>query len=121
MRKSRNRMVLERVARLHEKVEADTQRMRKSTLDSLEEIFGLAISLAKGDVKTQTTESGKVKVTLKQRQIWARIAAYVAQVMNSIAHGFDEKDVDVKLEELERLVDEAKARAEDGKTQGKTA
>ena len=121
MKKSRKRMVLERVARLHERVEADTQRMRKNTLDSLEEIFNLAISLAKGDVKTQTTESRKVKVTLKQRQIWARISAYVAQVMNSIAHGFDERDIDVKLDELERLVDEAQARAEDGRNQRKTA
>jgi len=121
MKNSRKNMLSTRVARLRERVEADTQRVRKKTLDSLEEIFNLAVSLAKGDIQTQKVGRKQVKVTLKQRQIWARIAAYVAQVMNSIAHGFDERDLDAQLDELERLIDEAQARAEDGKTQGKTA
>jgi len=114
-------MISTRVATLRERVEVDTQRIRKTTLNSLEEIFNLAVSVAKGDIKTQKVGQSQVKVTLKQRQFWARIAAYVAQVMNSIAHGFDERELDAQLDELERLVDEAQARAEDGKAQGKTA
>ena len=121
MKKSRKNMISTRVARLRERVEVDTQRVRKTTLNSLEEIFNLAVSLAKGDIKTQKVGRSQVKVSLKQRQFWARIAAYVAQVMNSIAHGFDERDLDAQLDELERLVDEAQARTEDGKAQGKTA
>lgn len=113
-------MISTRVARLRERVELDTQRVRKNTLDSLEDIFNLAVSVAKGDVQTQKVGKSQVRLTLKQRQFWARIAAYVAQVMNSIAHGFDERDLDAQLDELERLVDEAQARTEDAKTREKT-
>jgi len=62
-------------------------------------------------------EGGKQKkVTLKERRMWARVAGYVAQVMNSVAEGFDEREIDVQLDELERLVREAKAKAKTGKT-----
>jgi hypothetical protein len=121
LRKSRKGMISSRVARLREKVKVDTQRIRKTTLNRLEEIFNLAVSLAKADFKTQKVDGKKVKVTLKQRQIWARVAAYVAQVMNSIAAGFDERDIDVQLDKLERLVDEAQARAENAANREKTA
>jgi len=105
-------MIFRRVAKLREKVKVDTQRMRVKWMKSLEEIFNLAVSLAKGEFKTQTVNGETVKVTMKQRQMWARIAAYTAQIMNSIAQGFDERQIDVQLNELERLVSEAKAKAE---------
>lgn len=54
----------------------------------------------------------QVKVSLKQRQLWARVAAYTAQIINSIAEGFDEREIDIQLDELERLINEAKAKAE---------
>jgi len=108
-------MILRRVAKLREKVKVDTQRMRAKWMKSLEEIFNFAASLAKGEFKTQTVNGETVKVTMKQRQIWARIAAYTAQIMNSIAQGFDERQIDAQLDELERLVSEAKAKT---KTKG---
>jgi len=108
-------MILRRVAKLREKVKVDTQRMRAKWMKSLEEIFNFAASLAKGEFKTQTVNGETVKVSMKQRQIWARIAAYTAQIMNSIAQGFDEREIDAQLDELERLVSEAKAKT---KTKG---
>jgi hypothetical protein len=53
--------------------------------------------------------------------MWARIAAYIAQIMNTIANGIDERQIDNDLALLERLVNEATAknsgsqsRSEDG-------
>lgn len=114
---SRKIMIFRRIAKLREEVKLDTQQIRQKTLASLEEIFDLAVSLAKGTVKTQNEKGKPAKVTIKQRQIWARVAAYTAQIMNSIASGFDEKEVDVQLDELEKLVNEAKAKAKDGGAQ----
>jgi len=63
------------------------------------------------------SDGEEVPITLKQRQMWARIAAYTAQIINSVASGFDERQIDVQLDELERLVNEAKTKAKDGTNQ----
>jgi hypothetical protein len=120
-RTSRKLMIFKRVNRLRRKIEINTQRIRVQTLRSLEEIFKLAASLAKGEFQTQTVDSKTLEVTVKERQLWARVAAYTAQVMNTIAEHFDERELDVQLIELEKLVNEAKAKAKDRKTQEGTA
>jgi len=103
--------ISQRVVRLRRTVQIDTQQIRSKALKDLGELFELAMALARGEVKTQT-EGGKTeRVTLKQRQMWARIAAYVAQIMNSVATGFDERQIDKNLDELERMVREARAKA----------
>jgi len=109
---SRKLLIARRLANLRQRMKIDTQEIRSRTLADLKILFDLAVSLAKGEVKTQTENGRTVKVTLKQRQIWARVAAYVAQIINSIAEGFDEREVDIQLDELERLVNEAKAKTE---------
>jgi len=110
-------MIARRVTELKQTIKVDTQKTRANALKNLEELFDLAVALAKGQVKTQTVEGQKVKVTLKQRQIWARVAAYIAQIMNSIATGFDERQINADLEELECLVNEARAKTKNEKTQ----
>jgi len=108
---SRKIMIVRRIAELKETVKVDTQRIRTKTLDSLQQLFDLAAALAKGELKTQNEAGMPVKVTLKQRQMWARVAAYIAQIMNSVAQGFDERQIDVQLDELEKFVNEARAKA----------
>jgi len=108
--------VSRRVAQIRRYVQTETQRTRKKLMKSLEEIFDLAASLARGEVKSLTEGGVKAKVMMKQRQIWARVAAYVAQIMNSIAEAIDEREIDEQLAELGRLVDEARVRAS-GKTE----
>ena len=110
-------MIERRLRRLRKRIKVDTQEIRSKTLDNLEEIFNLAASLAKGEFKTQNVDGSPVKVTIKQRQMWARVAAYVAQIMNSIALRFDERQIDIDLDELERLVNEAKAKGKDGEAE----
>ena len=119
VRITRKRMIERRLAKFRKEVEVETQIMREKALKRLEELFNLAASLAKGKVKTQTENGKKLVVTLPQRQKWAHVAAYIAQVMNSIATRFDERQIDVDLDELERLINEAKAKAKGKKTKRK--
>jgi hypothetical protein len=42
--------------------------------------------------------------------MWARIAAYIAQIINTIADGIDERQIDKDLALLEKLVNEATAK-----------
>jgi len=114
MKISRNRIIARRVAQLRRSVQVETQRTRKKLLIKLEEIFDLAVSLAKGEVKTLTENGVKVKVTMKQRQIWARVAAYTAQIISSIAEAIDEREIDAMLAELEALIDAARSKVKDG-------
>jgi len=113
---SRKQAIEQRVVQLRKTVKVNTQRIRRDLLNYLEEIFNLAASLARGRYQTQVEGGKQKKVTLKERRMWARVAGYVAQVMNSVAEGFDEREIDVQLDELERLVREAKAKAKTGKT-----
>jgi len=53
---------------------------------------------------------------LKQRQMWTRVAAYIAQIINSAASGFDEKQIDEDLNKLEKLINEATAKNKTQKT-----
>lgn len=110
MKMSRKLMIANRVSQLKRRIKIDTQKIRSNTLENLEKLFHLATSLAKGDFETQTVNGKTEKVTMKQRQLWARVAAYIAQTMNNIAECFDEKAVDEKLNELERLVNEARSK-----------
>ena len=74
-----------RVVSLRRTVRIETQRMRENALESLEDLFTLAASIAKGEIKTQMVKGRQVAISMKQRQVWARVAAYIAQIMNSIA------------------------------------
>jgi len=60
-------MIFKRVNRLRRKIEINTQRIRAQTLESLEEIFKLAASLAKGEFQTQTVNGKTLEVTMKER------------------------------------------------------
>jgi len=69
--------------------------MRAKLLKSLQEQFDIADGFAKDD-----------SLTPKQRQFWMRISAYIVQVMNSVARGFDDAKISRQLDELERLIRE---------------
>lgn len=103
-------MISWRVLKAEETLHVDTQKLRRKLMDWLEEIFDLACRIAKGEIQTL---EGK-PLTLKARKDWARIAGFTAQVIQSIAKGFDEKEIDDQLKELRRLIDEAKAKAGTG-------
>jgi hypothetical protein len=89
----------------------DTQAIRTKLLRQLEGLFDLAIAIAKGKVKRLRDEDGKeYDLTIKQREKWARVAAYTGQVMGSLALGFDEKQLQADLKRLEEMVNEVRRR-----------
>jgi UDP-galactopyranose mutase len=89
----------------------DSQAIRAKLLRQLEGIFELAISIAKGKVKRLRDENGsEYTLTPKQREKWARIAAYTAQVMHNLTRGFDEKQFQTDLKKLEEMVNEVRRR-----------
>ncbi len=113
-------MIAKQVAELKEGAKYDMQQVRFKTLNDLERIFNLASELARGRVKTQT-EGGKTeKVTLRERQRWLLVAKKIAETMNSAASNLEEDKINTHLEELEQLVEEAKAKAEKGRAEERT-
>ncbi len=107
---ARKIVVARRISQLRRSVRFDTDRLRRKTIGSLEQLFDVATDFAKGRIKWQTQDGKASPVTIKQRQMWARIAAYVAQIMNTIANGIDERQIDKDLALLEKLVNEATAK-----------
>jgi len=92
---------IRRVARV------DSQEIRAKLLRQLDALFNLAFSIAQGKVKRLRDDEGKeYGVTPQQRQKWARLAAYTAQVMQNLSKGFDEKEFQTDLKKLERMVNE---------------
>jgi len=79
-------------------------------MGDLKELFDMAAGLARGDFGSQLVEGKQESISVKERQKWVRVAAYTAQVLNSITDKFDEREVDRELAELEKLVDEASAK-----------
>jgi hypothetical protein len=56
-----------------------------------------------------------VPIGLNQRRRWASVAARVAQIMNNVVSNFDEREIDVQLDELQRLVNETNANPKNGR------
>jgi DNA-binding MarR family transcriptional regulator len=77
----------------------------------LEGLFDLAVCVAKGEVKRLRDEDGnEYKVTPKQREKWACIAAYTGQVMHNLTMGYDERQLQTDVKRLEQMVNEVKRR-----------
>jgi hypothetical protein len=99
------------LGKMQASMRVDSQEIRAKLLRRLEGLFDLAISVAKGKVKTLVDESGKKHtVTFKERQMWGRLAAYTAQVMQNLSQGFDEKEFRINLKRLEEMVHEIEQR-----------
>jgi len=87
--------MIRRIGNTKEILKVDTQLIRSKLLESLERQFEIADGFAKDE-----------SLKPKQRQFWMRISAYVGQVMNSVAKGFDEFKISRQLDELERMIRE---------------
>ena len=112
----RLRFISSRVVAVRNDVEASTQRLRKKTLNRLEEIFRVAAKIARGEIRHQRSNGKMVPISLNQRRRWVRVAEHIAQTMNSIASNLDEQEIHAQLNELEKLVNEANANPKDEKS-----
>jgi hypothetical protein len=88
-------------------------------MKELEQLFYLSSTLAKGKIKWDRIDGKNVPITIKQRQAWARVAAYIAQTIGAITEHFDQHEIDSELAELEKLVNEASAKKEVAAPEGK--
>jgi hypothetical protein len=102
-----------RVLRLERAYKFETRRLRKHMMNELTVIFRMASAIAKGKVKTHVVDGKRIHYSVRQREKWARVAGYIAQVIDAIAKNFDEHELDLMLTEAERLVHEARQVAED--------
>lgn len=125
---SRKTQVARRFSQLRKTFKVDTQEVRTHAIKRLKELFDLSSDFAKGAYRFQYEKGKREPLTIKQRQMWARIAAYIAQIMNTIVNGIDERQIDEDLTKLEKLVNEATAAnglkgsgKEDGKEKGAAA
>jgi hypothetical protein len=83
----------------------DTQRLRGRIILQLEQIFHIASGYARGSISKMIDKDGKARsLTVVERQHWAKVAAYSAQVINSLANGLDERQIDKDLDKLEELL-----------------
>jgi len=95
-----------RISRLRQYVKLDTQRLRTKTIERLDSLFAVATSIASGQVMVQRVGRDRLPITPKQRQMWAHVAAHIAQTMGNLATKYDEKQFEEDLARLEVLVDE---------------
>jgi len=99
-------VIEKRIKKLRATFRLDTQQLRYNLINRLTELFNAASHLAKSR-----------DIELKDRQEWTRIASYIAQTIESVSKGYDERQIDKDLAELEKMIDEAKAKGKIGKTQ----
>jgi hypothetical protein len=107
MRLQRVIVIKKRIHKLRATFKLDTQQLRYNLINRLTELFNDASHLAKSR-----------DIEVKDRQEWTRIAGYIAQTIESVSKGYDERQIDRDLAELEKMIDEAKAKRKDGQTQG---
>jgi len=98
--------VKRRLADIRETAKLETQFYRRKLVLRLHSIFNLATSIAIGETK-QLRVGGKFEcISAKERQMWAHVAAHVAEVIGKLSSSYDEKDFKEDLIELERQIDE---------------
>ena len=99
-------LVERRISSIQREVDYNTQQLRKRTMVSLETLFTLASSIAKGEPVERKIGENEQPINLQQRQMWGHVAAHAALAMGNLAKGFDERQFNEDLAKLERLVDE---------------
>ncbi len=88
----------------------DTQRTRQRLIIQLEDLFDIASNYARGKIQRVVDETGKQRpLTIAERQHYARIAAYTAQIINSMVKGIDERQIDHDLDKLEAMLNKTKS------------
>jgi len=100
VRFNRNTMLIRRLYQTRRIFQLDTQNIRVKLISRLEELFNLAQANAKSQ-----------RLGIGQREKWAKVAAFIAQTINSLTQAFDERAFDDNLKKLESLIEQAKAKA----------
>ena len=99
-----------RISKTRHILSFDAERTRRKLNVQLEEVFHIASDYARGKIGRVTVKDGKKRpLTIVERQHWARIAAYTGQVINNIAKGIDERQINLDLDKLEAMLNKTAA------------
>jgi hypothetical protein len=91
---SSTKLIQRRVAKIADKYDVNTQRVR----------FELILELKALEEMAQQNAIDERCADIKL--IWVRVAAYVGQVVNSISKSYDDATVDAELSRLKRQVEQ---------------
>ena len=91
-----NRFLQRRISNLTEKFDGDTQRIRAQLIMELKGLQETAVEQVQSTTGKKTAE----------QQNWARLAAYLSQVINSIGKTYDITQIKDELEELRKTIGE---------------
>ena len=83
-----------RICHLQRRFKVDTQSLRNRWITELDDLFGVATSIAKGKVTQQQVGDKLQSITVKERQMWAQAAANIGAVMGNLSKGYDEVQID---------------------------
>ena len=86
-----------RIARIADKLKLDTQKIR----------FELILELKALAEMAQQKAIDTHPASIEAKQNWARIAAYISQVINSISKTYDEATALEELDRLEKMIEQA--------------
>jgi cell division protein FtsL len=98
-----------RIFTFRENARLDMQALRNKWLTELDDLFDTANAIAKGKVGQQKVGDKLQHITPKERQMWAQIASNVGMVMSSLSKGYDERQFNQDITELEKQIEEWKA------------
>lgn len=118
LRRAPNDAVARRILHLRDATKLDTQELRSKTIKQLEQLFDVAVSIAKGKTKFTRVDGKEIRISLKLRQMWARVAANIAATIGHLAKGFDERQLDEDLAKLESMMNEIKAESKTESNRG---
>ena len=105
MRSTCRLRVSTQINRMRRILHINTQRTRCMIISRLETVFEIASDYARAEISKVVGEDGKERpLTIIERQNWARIAAYSADILNHIAKSFDERKIDRDLDRLEAML-----------------
>jgi len=92
----KNQLTLKkRIAKIVEKFDGDTQRVRGQLILDLKVLAELA--------HDQATKINERRRPTKKHQKWAQLAAYISNAINRIAREYDDKKILEELEELKKM------------------
>jgi hypothetical protein len=104
-RKARTRIVQRKIARIANRHELNTQRVRFELIFELKALEEMAQQKAIDTIQPDA------------KRDWMRATAYIGQVINSISKTYDEASVNAELKILQRKIEELSETKEEGASQ----
>jgi len=111
-----------RIANVAMRFEVETEKVRAKLIREFEKLVKYCLERAKAlkEGEEGSPSVGRLsKAELKDRREWARAAAYIGQVINSISKEYDSSKILAELNELRQMVEKLERKERDREAQEK--